>query len=82
MIRPSSEIEYPPSPAQCMRARMLVRMEALSSSNDALMSVIAKRIGAEKIEDNVQITHLSQETERLIENMRNLIRKEVVSGSI
>ncbi|PCI03385.1 MAG: hypothetical protein COB78_10520 [Hyphomicrobiales bacterium] len=82
MIRPSSEIEYPPSSAQTMRARMLVRMEALSTSNDALMSVIAKRIGAEKIEDDVQISHLSQETERLIENMRNLIRKEVVTGSI
>jgi len=75
MIRPASEIEYPPSPAQCMRARMLVRMEALSSSNEALMSVIAKRIGAENMEDNVQIGHLSKETERLIENMRNLIRK-------
>lgn len=82
MIRPSSEIEYPPSSAQTMRARMLVRMEALSSSNNSLMSVIAKRIGAEKIEDDVQITHLSQETERLIENMRNLIRKEVVTDSI
>ena len=54
---------------------MLVRMEALSSSNSALMSVISERVGAEKIEDDMQISALSEESERLIENMRRLIRK-------
>lgn len=75
MIRPSSEIEYPPSAAQITRTRMLVRMEALSSSSNSLMAVIAQRVGAEKVADDVQIGQLSAESERLIENMRNLIRR-------
>jgi len=74
MIRPASEIEYPPSEAQCMRAAMLARMESLTSSSNALMSVIASRVGAEKLEDDKQVTALSGEQDRLIENMRALVR--------
>ena len=73
MIRPVSEIEYPPSEALCTKARMIARMEALSSSSNDLMSVIAQRIGAEAMEAHTEINALSHEQERLIENMRKLV---------
>ena len=74
MIRPNSEINYPPSEGQCTRAKMLARMEALSSSSDALMAVIAKRLGAEALESHAEVQSLTIEQERLIENMRQLVR--------
>lgn len=47
MIRPASEIEFPPSEALRNRASMIARMEELNRASDALMSVISERLGAE-----------------------------------
>jgi hypothetical protein len=70
MIRPFSEIEYPPSQAALAKASMIARMESLKSSGDALMSVIACRIGAEKNKDQLEVERLTSEQERLIANMK------------
>ncbi|MEM7461131.1 MAG: hypothetical protein AAF362_00440 [Pseudomonadota bacterium] len=75
MIRPASEIEFPPSEALRNRASMLARMEELNRSSNTLMSVIAARIGAEAMEDSMKVTELTGEQERLIDNMRALVRK-------
>ena len=75
MIRPASEIEFPPSPAACMKARMLARMESLSSSSDALMAVITERLGAEAAEDSAEVEALTAEQQRLLGNMRRLINE-------
>jgi len=53
---------------------MLARMEALGSSSDSLMAVIAKRLGAEASENMAQVEELTAEQERLITNMRKLAR--------
>jgi hypothetical protein len=74
MIRPASEIEYPASDALRNRASMLARMEALNKSSQTLMSVIAARIGAEVLEDEMRIGELTQEQQRLISNMRSLVK--------
>ncbi len=74
MIRPASEIEFPPSEALRNRASMLARMEELNRSSNTLMSVIAARIGAEAMEDSMKVTELTGEQERLIDNMRALVR--------
>ncbi|MGI9400573.1 MAG: hypothetical protein ACR2O0_04905 [Rhizobiaceae bacterium] len=74
MIRPASEIEYPPSEALRNRASMLARMEELNRSSNTLMSVIAARIGAEAMEDSMKINELTGEQQRLINNMRALVR--------
>ena len=74
MIRPASEIEYPPSEAQSTKAKMIARMEALSSSNSALMAVISKRLGAEARELHSEVEALTIEQEQLIANMRRLVR--------
>ena len=74
MIRPASEIEYPPSEALCVKASMLARMEALSDSSNALMNVIAERVGAQAIEDEVAVASLTAEQDRLIANMKSIIR--------
>jgi hypothetical protein len=75
MIRPASEIEFPASEALRNRASMLARMEELNRSSTALMSVIAARIGAEAMEDRMKITELTCEQERIIGNMRALVRR-------
>ena len=74
MIRPASEIEYPPSQVQLIRATMLARMEALNNASNSLMAVIAERIGAEDREDGMRVEELTAEQDRLIENMRRLAR--------
>ena len=74
MIKLTSEIQYPASEAQRNRASMIARMEALNRSSQALMSVIAKRLGAEKLEDRDDVAELTAEQQRLIENMRALVR--------
>ncbi|GIL00293.1 MAG: hypothetical protein BroJett030_01920 [Alphaproteobacteria bacterium] len=74
MIRPASEIEYPASEAQRHRASMLQRMEALKNASNALMAVIAERIGAEMAENEFKVVELTAEQERLIDNMRRLAR--------
>ena len=75
MIRPESEIQYPAPQALRNRASMLARMEELNRSSEALMSVIAARIGAEALEDNARIGELTAEQQRLIDNMRSLVRR-------
>lgn len=72
MIRPVSEIEFPPSQALLAKASMIARMEALKSSGDALMSVIAQRVGAERAENFAEVEMLTAEQERLIANMKAL----------
>ncbi len=74
MIRPESEIEYPPSEFLRMKATMLARMEALNSSTDTLMGVISERLGAQKSEDVCKVEKLTVEQDRLIDNMRKLAR--------
>ena len=74
MIRPASEIEFPPTEAQCIKAKMLARMEALSTSSDALMAVIASRLGAEALEQDEDVQALTRKQELLVENMRKLVR--------
>jgi len=72
MIRPHSEIEYPPSEAQCLKARMIRRMEALATSRDGLMSVIAQRIDADNQDFQTEMDTLTEEQTRLIANMKRL----------
>jgi hypothetical protein len=74
MIRPATEIEYPASEAQRARAAMLLRLEMLNESSQALLSVIADRIGAEHRDDFSAVSQLTVEQDRLIENMRSLVR--------
>lgn len=74
MIRPVSEIEYPPSEFLRTKACMLARMEALNNSTNSLMGVIARRIGAQENADICKIDELTVEQERLITNMRRLAR--------
>jgi len=72
MIRPATEIEYPPSQALLARASMISRMEALNKSSQALMSLIAERLGAENLEDMRRVGDLTAEQQRLIDNMLEL----------
>jgi hypothetical protein len=72
MIRPVSEIEYPPSDALVAKASMIARMEALKTSGDALMNVIAQRIGAERTENFAEVEQLTAQQESLIANMKAL----------
>lgn len=74
MIRPATEIEYPASEAQRARAAMLQRLELLNQSSQTLMAVIADRIGAEHKEDIYRVNQLTAEQERLIANMRALVK--------
>lgn len=74
MIRPASEIEYPPSEALCTKARMIRRLEAMGKSTSGLMSVIAERLTAEDAGHLAEIEMLSQEQDRLIANMKRLVR--------
>ena len=76
MIRPEGEIEFPPSAFARMKASMLARMEALNSSTEDLMYVIAQRLGAENSENDPKIEELTAEQERLIENMRKLVQSK------
>lgn len=72
MIRPASQIEYPPSEAARARASMMARMEALKSSGDELMAIIKRRIGAERAEAFDEVEKLTAEQERLIANMKRM----------
>ncbi|MCB1415362.1 MAG: hypothetical protein M9908_02200 [Phyllobacteriaceae bacterium] len=72
MIRPASQIEYPPSEALRAKASMLARMEALKASGDALMAVIAERVVAERAENQTEVDRLTGEQDRLIANMKRL----------
>ena len=75
MIRPASEIEYPPSEALCTKARMIVRMESLAKSAGGITRVLAERVTSKDLKYLAEIEALSLEQERLIANMRRIIRK-------
>ena len=72
MIRPASQIEFPPSDALRAKASMMARLDALKASGDALMAVIAQRVGAERAENRIEVERLTVEQERLIANMKRL----------
>ena len=72
MLRPASQIEYPPSEALRAKASMLARMEALKVSGDALMAIIAERVVAERAENQTEVDRLTGEQDRLIANMKRL----------
>lgn len=74
MIHPTSEIEYTSSQELCTKAQMLARMSALSESADNLMSVIAQRLGSQAPEYKSEIEGMSKEQDRIINNMRRIIR--------
>ncbi len=69
MIRPISEIEYPPSHALRMKAALIARMEALHNSSNDFMAVIAARVGAEEQQKLEEMRQLSLEQDQLMENM-------------
>ncbi len=75
MIRPASEIEYPPSDFARTKAAMLARMEALQASTNSLMAVIAKRLEAEREQAFEQVEELTVEQDRLIANMRQMAKQ-------
>ncbi len=75
MIRPASEIEYPPSKAMCTKARMIVRMETLGDSAKGLTSILAERVSSADEAYHAEIEALAHEQDRLISNMRRIIRK-------
>lgn len=74
MIRPASEIEYPPSKELTTRAAMIARMEELTKNSKSLMAVIKERMGAEIAEDEAQVEALTKKQEQLISNMKALLK--------
>ena len=74
MIRPASEIEYPPSEALCTKARMIVRLEALGKSSEGLMGIIAERLTEDDPARLQEIEAHAKEQERLIANMKRIVR--------
>ncbi len=74
MIRPASEIEFPPSQAMCTKARMIARMEHLSAKSDGLVNAIAQRFEAIDPAQAAEIESFSEEQKRLLQNMKRLVR--------
>jgi len=74
MIRPASEIEFPPTEALCTKAKMIVRLEALGKSSESLMGVIADRLNAEEKQHLEDIEAHTDEQNRLIANMKRIVR--------
>ena len=74
MIRPASEIEYPPSEAMCTKARMIARMERIGSGTAGIVNTISRRF---EVIDPLQVSEIeafSEEQKRLLENMKRIIR--------
>ena len=74
MIRPASEIEFPPSQAMCVKARMIARLEKISEGSDNIVATLAQRFGAIDPAHAAEIEAFSKEQRRLLENMKRLIR--------
>ena len=74
MIRPASEIEFPPSEAMCTKARMIARMERLSGSSDNIVATISERFGSIDPGHAAEIEAFTEEQKRLLENMKRLVR--------
>ena len=74
MIRPASEIEFPPSEALCTKARMIARMESLMCGSENMVSTIAERFGSINAEQAAELDAFSAEQKRLLENMKRIIR--------
>ncbi len=73
MIRPSSEIQYPPNEALCMKAKMIARMESLSAGSDSIVEILAQRLGTMKRNDLVEMQRFNAEQRKLLENMKRII---------
>lgn len=80
MIRPQSEIEFPPSEFLKAKALMLSRMQALQNSTHSLMAVIAQRLDAEQYQKIQDVDKYTAEQDRLIENMHKLARGGLTSA--
>lgn len=74
MIRPASEIEYPPSEALCMKARMIARMETLVGNTENLVSVLSRRFDTIDPAFQMEVDGFSEEQKQLLENMKRIIR--------
>jgi hypothetical protein len=74
MIRPASEIEYPPSEAMCTKARMIARLERLSAGSEGIVATIAERFDAIDQKQAQEIEAFTQEQKRLLDNMKEMIR--------
>lgn len=74
MIRPASEIEFPPSEAMCTKARMIARMERLGESSEGIMNTLAQRFGSIDAAHAAEIQAFTEEQERLLANMKRLVR--------
>jgi hypothetical protein len=74
MIRPASEIEYPPSQAMCLKARMIARMEGMAESTDTIVATIAQRFGSIDPELVAELQSFEAEQKRLVENMKRIVR--------
>lgn len=74
MIRPASEIEFPPSQAMCTKARMIARMENLSAKSQGIVNTLAQRFEALDPVQAAEIETFSDEQQRLLDNMKRLIR--------
>lgn len=74
MIRPASEIEYPPSEALCTKARMIARLSDLSASTENLISVIAERLDESDTRYLAEIERHDREQKQLLDNMRRIIK--------
>lgn len=73
MIRPGSEIEFPPSPALCTKARMIARMDHLSRSSENILGVIAGRLGPDDRAYFDELTAMSAEQQKLVDNMKRIL---------
>ena len=74
MIRPASEIEYPPSEAMCLKARMIARMEDVAKNSDSIVAIIAKRFESIDPAYAAEIEAFTEEQRLLVENMKRLIK--------
>lgn len=74
MIRPASEIEFPPSEAMCTKARMIARMEKLGAASNGIVNTIAQRFEAIDPAHAAEIEAFTQEQKRLLDNMKRLVR--------
>ena len=74
MIRPSSEIQYPPNEALCIKAKMIARMERLSEGSESIVEILAQRLGSMDRSELVEIQRFNQEQRQLLENMKRIIK--------
>lgn len=74
MIRPASEIEFPPSEAMCLKARMIARMERIAGTSESIVTLLSERFGALDPEHLAEIEAFTAEQKRLVDNMKRIVR--------